>query len=726
MLTYHDVMTTKFSLLGKAATKWDEAAKKFESAQKTYDAKVKSLSTGGSWNGQSAIAAQPVSVVTSGQYTAAAKEARAIASILRDAQDQFVELRTKLKTAVEDAVKAGMKVSEDGIARYDYDKASEADANAARHDPDMHTVEDKWTQHISKAVEAFDHTDQYVKIALKQAVQDPDPLDGVSHGFNNKALGDIEAVEGKRATHLATQLNSEDGNLSPKERAELERLLRNNEGDKTFSQTFLNGLGPKGTITFNNKLNGLAKGDDKQDYLAIQEGLANSVASATRNPKDPFYNTWRQGLRKVGAENIGSNTNPLYGYQSFVDLMTHGKDYGKQFFNDLGDDLIATEKDHPDIWTTWGAGHKGIASDPLDSMLGIMSKQPDASTAFFDPAGKNDHLKYLLDDRDWPKMATSHPGGIYTMDNPASRLGLGAALEAAATGERPGTEHTLGGHSAAEARVMQNTINLLNSEGAGDKLHMNLRAPLGNMLSDYTVDTHEILSRTNEDYKSRFDEGQQGGVWKDEKGVVRMAVDKNDLVRVMRGVANDPAAYAGMYNAERQYAADYLTSTEFNKPQDRLAAINSASSVYGFYDGISSDIVFDKRDEGIQWARDVNHHVTSSSGALLNFIPSEIAPGVSMPAGVPVGGDLVNRMVDFGMYDWTKDQIAEANKVAGEDNRQVFDTGQRQVDNLVLEWGKKNGHPDGNEPIMKNLVGAGQERHDSAREEAFRALDRDK
>ncbi|MGW2185626.1 hypothetical protein [Streptomyces sp. NPDC001719] len=62
---------------------------------------------------------------------------------------------------------------------------------------------------------------------------------------------------------------------------------------------------------------------------------------------------------------------------------------------------------------------------------------------------------------------------------------------------------------------------------------------------------------------------------------------------------------------------------------------------------------------------------------------------------------------------------------AGKENRAAFNTGQRQVDNLVLEWGRKNGY-ESNDGLVRHLVGSGQERHDSARNEAFIALDREK
>lgn len=57
MLTYHQVMTIDLSLLESAATKWDEAAKKFEAVRKIYDSKVKSVGLDGTWNGVSHLVA---------------------------------------------------------------------------------------------------------------------------------------------------------------------------------------------------------------------------------------------------------------------------------------------------------------------------------------------------------------------------------------------------------------------------------------------------------------------------------------------------------------------------------------------------------------------------------------------------------------------------------------------------------------------------------------------
>ncbi|WP_238545487.1 MULTISPECIES: DUF6571 family protein [Streptomyces] len=709
-------MTADLSYLETAAGQWKEAAKQFSEAQKVYRRDVQSVGTDGSWHGQANFVAKDTMDVTDGQFTAAQKEAKAVASLLTDAHHQFVELRGKVKSAVADAVKAGMKVSDAGIASYDFSKASETEANAARHDPDLHRIEQSWTEHIAAAVKAVDDADQGVKLALKAAVQDPNPIDGVVNGFNGEAEGDIEKVEAKEAQELATKLNSGD-KLSGKEMAEFQRLFRDNEHDKAFSQTFLAGMGPKGVIELNNKFHSLGKGDDKKDFTALQEGVATSIATATKSPSDPFYKKWREGLRKVGDENFDKKLNPLTGYQSFADLMTHGKNYGKQFLTDVADDIIAVEQKDDfgtGRWKQLNAGHRDYTGDPLDTLLGIMGKQPDVATSYLDPGadGGNERLKYLLQDRDWPVWETATGYGSASQDDPANRLGLGAALEAAATGNVPGTEHPLGGHTEAEARVMHDTIKLLNKDWKGDEMPSNLRSSLGHMLMDYTADTHEILSRTNENYKVNAD---GDGVWKDD-GTVRMAVSPEELSRIMRGVSEDPAAYAGMYTAERQYAAQTLAGTDFKHPNDRTAAINAASSAFGFYDGVSSDIAFDKRDKAVQWASDVRTAAFTIPAVAFNFVPSS-------PAAVPVLGNVVQSILYVGMYEWGKDQVAQASHSAMLDNMKTFDVGQRQVDALVVGWSKEHGE-DADSGLTRTLVGSGQERHDSARREALQALGR--
>lgn len=184
MLTYHEVMTTDFGKLATAATAWDGMADKFETLETTYEKKVQSTTTSGIWLGQAQQVAGPNFAVTRNEYNSAQIQARTVAMLLREASTLFTELKGKVKAAVDEAVAAGMKVSEGGIASFDFSKVDTQDARAIRHDPDLPEVERSWTRKIQQAVDAFDEADNGVKLALIDAVTDTDFRDGTFGGFN--------------------------------------------------------------------------------------------------------------------------------------------------------------------------------------------------------------------------------------------------------------------------------------------------------------------------------------------------------------------------------------------------------------------------------------------------------------------------------------------------------------------------------------------------------------
>ncbi|MFI0910590.1 hypothetical protein [Streptomyces abikoensis] len=673
-------MTTDLALLTTAAEQWEAAAKKFESVQKDYESQVKAIASDGTWTGQANLAGKTTMQLTHEQYTAAAKEARAIASLLRDAHGQFTDLRGKLKSAVADAEKAGMKVSEGGIASFDFAKADAATANAARHDPDLHTAEASWTKHIDNVVRAFDDADQGVKLALQTAVLDgtPDLLDGTPHGFNAQAEGDIEKVEAKEAYELATKLTSK-GHLDAKDMAKMQRLFRDNGHDKAFSQTFLNSVGPDGTIQLTNKLTGLAYSDDKshkQAYDAIQAGLAGTVSTATADTNSSFYDKWHEKLRQAGGKNFGSKTDPLYGYQSFVNLMGYNDHYGNQFLNDLGNDIIATEKKQPSIRTQWRR-HPGLdQSDPLDHLLGVMSKNPDAATSFLDPgdSGKNDHLKYLLKDREWPKIATAGPGALLTMDEPTSKLGLGQAIEAAATGHAPLPDGALPNaearHNQAQARVMHDTVELVDP-GSSSAAPANLRRPLANALAEYSTDTHEILS-------AKTDYQDETGVWSDD-GKIKMSVGRDKLLRAMRGLAEDPLAYATLHHAESRHISHELGGlTADTKLHEESNVLDKAGAVLGSYGAIREDVINDERSSAYtsaDWKAKVAYHILGGA----------VTPMTIGPQKIPIG-DALQRGVDTWAWAWSNDMKSHADTEANAKIADHYMDADRQMRLMIKGW----------------------------------------
>ncbi|WP_328312835.1 hypothetical protein OG432_22970 [Streptomyces sp. NBC_00442] len=475
MPTYHEILTADLTTLTTAAERWDGMATEFHKQATAYRRDVHGISMGQTWSGLSADAAHHTFDITLKEFEKAQVESKAIASLFRDAHAQFVDLQKKLQTARDEALKAGMKVSDQGVVAYDYTKLTQDEHQALVHDPDyqasVRNSVASWQHRIDQCVQDATDADEGVEIAFKAAVADSDLLDGTPNGFNGEAKGDIEQYEADNAADIATRINN-GGHVSAADLAELRRSFRDNSDNKAFSQTLLSDLGPDGTIKLTNALNDRAYASDKankSEYMELQGGLAHTLATATNVPDTVkgmppgskafahwlagedgrFYKQWSESLDKFGTKNYGSETNPLYGYQSLASMMEQSdKKFDDQFLYQVTDDMIAAEKKHPGIFTEWGPGHDGTRADALDSTLNVMSRNPEAATAFFDPAGNgpasdhvgNDHLHYLAGHgdgtRDWPKHV--YTGVAYLeQDDPLSRTGLAAALQAGATGTCP-------------------------------------------------------------------------------------------------------------------------------------------------------------------------------------------------------------------------------------------------------------------------------------------------
>ncbi|TDU77620.1 hypothetical protein EDD91_4379 [Streptomyces sp. KS 21] len=208
MLTYYEVMTTDLGLLTTAAAKWEEMAGELKKVETRYADSVQKITLGGeSWNGVSQQTAHTNFAATRYEYTAAQSQAKAIGSLLRDAHEKFTDLKKKLESARDDAIAAGMTVSEQGRVAFDYAKLTPAERSAYHHDPDgQKTISEavgKWQQHIDDRVKAVSELDQNVKTALSAAVIDSnrDALgkgdDESLTGFNRYAEGDLDKAPKK-------------------------------------------------------------------------------------------------------------------------------------------------------------------------------------------------------------------------------------------------------------------------------------------------------------------------------------------------------------------------------------------------------------------------------------------------------------------------------------------------------------------------------------------------
>ncbi|WP_157868677.1 hypothetical protein [Streptomyces caatingaensis] len=734
-------MTVKLDSLSSAAAKWDEMAQAFHGVESVYRSKVLSVSTDGIWVGHAADASYGRFTGTREQLTAAQTQAKAIASLLRDAHSQLTTLVQKVKSLVSEARKEGMHIDSEGRATFDFSKVK-----PTRNDPDYpaflskcREAEASWTEAIKKAVQAVDDADQGVKYALHQAA-DIHP-NSVFHDFNAKAVGDIEVYEAREAKAYADRIIRGD-KLNASERAELARLYRDNANDQVFSRTMLDSLGPENTLKLANKFNDLAYFDDadnKKDYLNLEKGLADTVNSATRIPEfkgsdgkvipygskayrqalrswsgtkeGEFYGRWREGMRKAGVEQYDlevaegrpagfkGSGQQVRGYQSLVTLMKHADGVSPQFLSDIADDMIAVEKKDKNIWDLYGNyGDKSrswFAHDPVDEVLGIMSRDPKTATAYLDPGAGgegtgqrgNDRLHYLLKERDWNVVSDTQPSGIRDhgagnllhsapdLEAVNGRKGLGAAIEAAATGSPPGSgQHHGGKHTIEEARVLQGALNALDEGGGADSVHKNLQAPLARTLVDYSADTHRILGG-NQEYVP-----EDGG---------HIHVPGRVLVRTLRGVSDSPENFTMLYEAERLQAAYDLHNAETQPGVDWRNRARNVGLGMGAFNAISTDILFDARDARKSWADDVAKYVYHGGGA-----PITLLPGL---------GDAAQRVVDIATYDWGNDIKSEAEEVGKVESSKRLEGSRNAARDLIDSWARAWGRDPGTDAHVSEL-----------------------
>ncbi|MEV5876816.1 DUF6571 family protein [Streptomyces sp. NPDC052101] len=719
MPTYHEILTTDLSTLTTAAERWDGMAKELNKQETAYRRDVHGITLRPTFAGESRQAANARFGVRLTEFQSAQTEAKAIASLLRDAHTQFVDLRKKLESARDDAIAKGMKVSDQGVVSYDTEKLSPGDRQELAHDPDSQESVRKsvasWQARIDQCVKDVDDADKGVEVAFTAVVKGPDMGDGTTPGFNGKAQGDIEKYEAQEADDIARRV-AKGERVSAADLAELRRAFRDNKGDNAFSQTFLVGLGPDSTIKFTNELNHLAYSSDKSHenvYMDLQSALADTVASATQVPGSvadmppgspkfkawldsadgAFYRQWMQGLEKYGTKNYGSNSNPLHGYQSFVSMMQQSDTkYDDQFLYQMADDLITAEKNHPGFFTEWGTGHDGIRADALDGLLGVMSRNPDAATHFFDPAGNgsgadhvgNDHLHYLLNARDWPKDVLDRTG-FSVIDDPLNRAGLGLALEAAATGHLPlqGNQEPLPTytHETDQTRVMNGILGELD-QGSSTSVPDNLRKPIAWALGEYAPDTHEILGGLNGDDATHM----KDGYFPDTKdpGRAHLSTRPDTLVHVMRGLSDDPDAYATLHKAESRYIDAELDKLPKGATgYDQSNPLAKSGAALGTFTAIREDVLNDGRMDAYSkadWKAKVAYHII---GGALTPLYVTTAGGTTIAVG-----DALQRGVDTWAWDWDNNMKAHADAKANEGINDQFLKSNTEMRILVQEWGR--------------------------------------
>ncbi|MCK1798638.1 hypothetical protein MTQ01_21945 [Streptomyces sp. XM4193] len=647
--------------------------------------------------------------------------AKAYRTIIRDCHSELSKLKKQLHTlADEDAREAGLFVTSKGkvIPRRDLaDRDVQQDPESEKAQQEQQRKIKDFEGRIKKILRNAEYADSAAATALRRAAGNND------HDFNAKAPKSVNHDEALRASKLLDKME-DGGTLTKKESAELDRIMEHNQRDGDFSRKLLRHLGPKRTLDLADDLdtsryNSDASAQDRKQARDLERYFANSVGAA--NEDKEFSEKWREQMQEHGVRDVDAKGKQTNGYQTLSTLLSRGTDaYPPHMTTGLTDDMIKAEKKDPELWDRseirrYGDVRGAKVVDPVDNMLTVMSRDPTTATEYLDPDpsdnatyrdpdSKNDNLAYLMKEREWPSIdlkEESIKGGRFNereSEPTNSRVGLGHLIESATTGDKPGSPIDREPHTPAQARVMTDTINMLDKGVQDEDVHENLRKPVAASLADFAGDTSKSLNGSD----SRYGDNDAGYFVENEEG--KIAPDRGSLIRVMRGVSEDPESYAVMHQAQIAQNADDMAAAGNDQAAARVVAAEGAGAL-GAYDAIREDIITDKNDDAqTDWKAKTAYHVF---GGAANFIP--------------VGGDIAQRMIDTAVWDMGESVKGETSKAALAKIAEEDLASEEQSRKVVDSWAGQNGR-DPNSTEMREMKMLALQQRGRRREAAERQL----
>lgn len=235
---------------------------------------------------------------------------------------------------------------------------------------------------------------------------------------------------------------------------------------------------------------------------------------------------------------------------------------------------------------------------------------------------------------------------------------LGAAVRKTTVGS------TTGQHSLRQAQAMKDVLVAVEDslETTGGGLDPILRMPLAESLADYAADTDAILGIGDAEYISNSSSSEPA--WKDADGV-HMAVPRTSLLRTVRAVSEEPAAYTTLRMAATRHAAEGLAAVERGTGGAGLTAPPARNArTLGTLDAVAADIRQNLgKNQAAQWERDVFEGLTEKT-----------------PEPPSYSKNPVNHLVD----SWRRTLLAEG---AGNSATAI----EEQSAQMVTTWGKALG-----------------------------------
>ncbi|MFD8885502.1 hypothetical protein ACFV0H_23720 [Streptomyces erythrochromogenes] len=308
MLTYENVMNAPLDKIRTAVTDWTAMAGKLDEMAEDARNGMKAKSDKAEWSGVTAGVARGFVDKTAKEFEDAAKAAKGMHLVLADAHATFKAAQDELKRLAAEAPAAGFRIDATGRVSA-VPLPTEAERNAARHDPDYQQTltanRNAWQSRVDRAVEnAQDADDSLVRVLGANATDE--------HDFSGPKFTTLDAEQASRAADLMKKVTGPGGTARNVEALrELEELLDDNREDPEFSTGLFRTIGAEGTLQMYSAMSldatslGAAGKDRALMVANIQSDMGAMLGLATHKDVPGHLDAaWTAQLMKAGRKEM--------------------------------------------------------------------------------------------------------------------------------------------------------------------------------------------------------------------------------------------------------------------------------------------------------------------------------------------------------------------------------------------------------------------------------------
>jgi len=698
VLAFEDVLNVNLTKLNEAVTEWTETVDKLKKLAEQANDVMLAKADKAEWRGENAGVTKPFIRKTAKEFNDAATEAVNILKILRDAHTAFKKHKGELEDLLQDARRQELHIDPRGFVRSMKDTPPiipESSKYVSTPTIGPSSEQAKIDAMVDRIIAILGNTtevDRTIAQALR-TITGKNPHNFTTTEYTN--LKDARAMaEAKEASKIAKELANTGTARNLNGLKRLAELTESNANNPVFATTFYDAMGPARSLDFyaNVSLDSTSLNDKLRPGLVhqIQNDMGTMLGLATdKETKGHLNETWVNDLLKAGHKELDVSRvtaagTQIYGYQALGPLLRDGK-YDTDFLTTVGRDMIAMEKKDPAIWERNAplnadmklnhdeTGGRGL--NPITGLMEAMSKNPEASSAFFDEPVREDSNKDGIvteKDKEVKGYDSNYDGKVnkhdtrpmsvvdYMLDrSPAidandyitggepnpSQTALGNALEAAVTHRQPGDDDAAPvRHTESMSNVMERVVEKIGGdptliEGKSEDspgVLAGISENLGNMAAEYMPDIQMAV---------------ENGERLIEPFGVSAEFDKADLQQFLVATAQNPDAYGAINNAQQAYTTTLVHQVigdpeKYPNPEISVGnAIHPGAEIAGMMTEARAQAIYDRHahsdaefNEGVannaQWS---NRIVDAVGGKYIEMIP--------------VGGDVIT---------WVKEDISEA------------------------------------------------------------------